>query len=134
MNEFVRTINEYKRMCRSYIKCNSCPMYDWHREMGDKCLIEVKLYPEKAYGIIERWSKENPPETMEERFFRMFPNAPRKEDDKTPKYVCPRDLGWEYNAMFCPMAENAECEIRECTDCWSRPYIETGDGDNGEID
>lgn len=127
MNEFVETMKEKRRMCLTYDKCeDGCPLYELGSgdDPEEWCVQIMEMDPERAYEIIKKWAEENPEESMLEKFFKMFPNAPRKEDGKTPKRVCPYDLGWEYDCMLELLGRNAKCERKDCADCWARPYIE----------
>ena len=55
------------------------------------------------------------PQTMEEKFFEVFPTAP-KDDEGYPK-TCPYMLGFEKYALCDKFNDN-------CKKCWDRQYKE----------
>ena len=113
MAEFVTVTREFERMCKSN-KCISCDMLVPDNAIS--CSLWVKKHPEEAEKIIMEWSAANPVETMKDRFFKMFPNAPKNKDG-TPQDICPQCLGW--------VDECADTE--KCAGCWNRPYEERSD-------
>lgn len=70
----------------------------------------IESKPKEKVATVQEWSNAHPQKTMREKFFEMFPDAP-KQSDETPG-CCPRQLGWE-----------EQCD-EECKNCWDRPYIE----------
>lgn len=105
-------VKEFTRMCKEYaddsLYCsNSCPL----NEM-EGC--EVIHITQEHINIVQKWSDENPIETLMDRFYKMFPNAPRNPQNLQPM-ACPYQLGWY---------EEDGCPEMSCEDCWNRPYIE----------
>ena len=88
-------------------------MYELIGECDDICEIT-----QEHIDIVQKWSDENPQETMTEHFFKLFPNAPKSIDGIS--CTCPTYLGW---VAHCP--KSIEQKI-SCEECWNRPYIEGG--------
>jgi hypothetical protein len=116
MAAFITVMKEYDRMCNEYNgECAGCPLGDACGDEIEVCECFTVNFPEEAEKIIMGWAAEHPVETMKDRFFKMFPNAPATEYG-IPR-GCPSHLGW---AEGC--AQNRK--INGCTDCWKRPYEE----------
>lgn len=93
--------HEFKRFCDGKTDCKSCEI---GCEAGDTLQEHIDR--------LQKWSDAHPEQTMQEKFFEMFPNAPRNNDG-TPN-LCPDDLGWAEKPNDC----------NDCVSCWSRPYTE----------
>lgn len=118
MAEFVTVMRERERMCKATRKaqgCSECELSSFKKGVGRTCYAYTADFPEEAEKIIMDWAAEHPVETMKDRFFKMFPNAPKLKDGNP--ISCPRHLGW---AESC--AKNRG--IAHCIDCWNRPYEE----------
>ena len=108
--------NEYTRMCEYYTKeasCDACPL-----RVNADCILVTEVTQE-SINIVQKWSDEHPHETMADRFFKMFPNAPTN-DYGTPK-SCPDHMGWVIGGCYIKGDK-----VMTCKDCWNRPYIEGG--------
>lgn len=68
------TIYDFVRMCRKYhyTNCQSCPM--WNERCNFRMMNDAHL--DKANEIILKWCEEHSVETKQDRFLKMFPNAP----------------------------------------------------------
>lgn len=116
MAEFVTVMKERKRMCSSFSRnCGTiCYLSSHNNGVGCLCTDYVIRYPEEAEKIIMKWAAEHPVETMKDRFFKMFPNAP-KDENGYPE-CCPHQLGW---------AKCGRCkDFETCLQYWNRPYEE----------
>ena len=103
---------ELRRMCQTYMDpddysdCGECPLWK------DKCISEIDDITQEHVDIVQKWSDEHPSETMIEKFFKMFPNAPKSLYGYPTS--CPDSLGW---------AEKPKpCGHMSCKECWNRPY------------
>lgn len=108
---------ERKRMCDSFSiqyshKCGECPLYP----IQASCVLISELI-EAQIDAVQKWSDEHPVETMADKFFEIFPKAP-KNSDGTP-IGCPKTLGWKEK---CPQ------ELQGCNKCWELPYAEVVQG------
>ena len=109
-------VAEVKRLCKTqynkYGSCSSCPMAD----LGCDVVGEIT---QEHIDVMQKWSVEHPPETRAERFFKMFPNAPKSYLSTIP-ITCVKYLGWV-----------KECELgygtENCKKCWNEPYVERGE-------
>lgn len=65
-------LKERKRMCKSYEKCEGCPL-----ERGS-CSLSSSLPDkdcERIITTVEQWSKEHPRKTRQSVFLEQYPNA-----------------------------------------------------------
>lgn len=103
-------VSEMKRMCESYgYQCHGVPACP----LANKACSQAKTITQEKIDIVQKWSDEHPQETMAEHFFKLFPNAPKKEDGSP--VLCPQTLGFKRSPI---------CNYDGCTDCWNRPYSE----------
>lgn len=105
-------IKELKRMCHYYVngKTNRCSLDCPFAQTNCTHTAEIT---QQHIDLLQKWSDEHPQETMAEHFFKLFPNAPKKEDGSP--VLCPQNLGYERSQI---------CNYDGCTDCWNRPYEE----------
>ena len=68
--EFQEFCKEYKRMCLSN-ECKDCPLNDL-AHLTDTCEVSVIAYPQRAYAIVDQWSKEHPIVTNSDKFKEVF--------------------------------------------------------------
>ena len=118
MAEFVTVIKERDRLHEAVYNggrgCKECPLSSGKNGKNSDCMYFCIRYPEEAEKIIMKWSAEHPVETMKDRFFKMFPNA-LKRNNGIPR-CCLHHLGW---------AERGRCnDFENCLQCWNRPYEE----------
>ena len=108
----VNFFDEYKRMCarENRLSCSKCPLSFIRNGTEYGCATYIRLYPNKAVEIVQKWSDEHEHWTYAEDFFEKFPNAP-EEDDGTPK------------SYWCDIYGTGKCishQHHECADCWNR--------------
>ncbi len=79
MNEKVKLIKDYARMCESKvgIDCDGCELNK--NKKYSSCKLFMMKEPEKAVEIIEEWSAEHPAKTRQSEFLKMFPNAKMRD-------------------------------------------------------
>lgn len=110
-----KTLNyvaERKRMCHNYEICGlGCPLKKYRLTCN-----QMDCITQEHIDIVQKWSDEHPLESMAERFFKMFPNAPKNKNND-PR-CCPKNLGWD---------SRPDCDLG-CAVCWNRPYREAGAG------
>ena len=76
---------------------------------------------EKSVEVVEKWLKENPPETYRSVFLKAFPDA-KFADDHAMDYdfIC-RDIVF-YGRRGCSCIKSN----MSCRECWDEPYSEKG--------
>ena len=115
MAEFVTVMKERERMCEENCKkgrkCAICKLSSRNNGKGMACANFTIEHPEESEKIIMDWAAAHPVETMKDRFFKMFPNAP-KTYSGVPR-CCVKCVGW---VEMCPNSS--------CSECWNRPYEE----------
>lgn len=57
MAEFVKVMNDYRRMCLAN-DCSTCPLVYGHS--SDACRIHLRNNPQTCEPIIEAWAKQHP--------------------------------------------------------------------------
>lgn len=116
MAEFVTVMREFDRMCVASSTVCDCAidsaMQGYRIARCEQFLVN---HPKEAEKIIMDWAAEHPVETMKDRFFKMFPDAPVTKNG-FPR-GCPSSLGWTEGC-------SKNKEIENCVDCWNRPYEE----------
>lgn len=71
----VKFFEERERMCDSFNgNCKGCEI-NKHRSSDTWCDTYVKYHPEEAVAIVEKWSKEHPRKTRQDKFLELFPDA-----------------------------------------------------------
>ena len=92
------------------VSCRECPLHG-------VCRVDTETVAAKAPEIIEaveKWSKEHPITTMEDKYKEMFGVEPRNEDGY---FVCPHYVG--FHDLIC---------AGRCTECeqnfWESEYKE----------
>lgn len=75
MNEKVKLIKDYARMCESKvgIDCDGCELNK--NKKYSSCELFMMKEPERAVEIIEKWAAEHPAKTRQSEFLKIFPNA-----------------------------------------------------------
>lgn len=102
--EAIKLISEYGRMCSFYDSdCEGCPLKVGINSFK-RCDIFLIRCPKEAVPIIEKWSKEHPKKTRQDKFLENFPDA--RKDDNGVIIICPYDIGVTNN-----------CGV-DCSDCW----------------
>lgn len=106
MFDSVRTNDEDKgdKSCRG-VACEKCPCKD----LGDCSIYDAF----EAIEIVEKWGKEHPIMTMEDKFVEVFGHKPIHE--KYENCCCPASLGYKVG-----------CGLKTCEECsknfWKSEY------------
>jgi hypothetical protein len=107
-------LKEKHRVCKTEL-CVKCKLSSNNNGAGIPCESYIAKHPEKAVAIVEKWSNENPLKTNKDKFFEMFPKAPKDNNGYPPILVC--DLGW------CgTVCSNCKYDTQTSTFCWDLPY------------
>lgn len=106
--------NKLNGACICELDCTDCPLSCSNNYIGVPCSDFETLYPEKAIGIVQKWSNEHPQKTYLSEFLKNYPNA-LLNDDGTPTF-CPYRLG--LGADDCRKDGN-------CVKCWNQPVKES---------
>lgn len=90
----VKFLEEAKRLCRGYEKCEACPVYG---DGYDDCRIDAvqDIDEEIAVNIVEKWAKEHPRKTNQDKFLEAFPETELKRGFID---ICPRAVSKEYRS------------------------------------
>lgn len=86
-------------MCKACDNCNNCPLW----VDAKSCDYLIRTAPDKANEIILKWCEEHPVKTRQDRFLKMFPNAPIRDDIIS---LCPTDVDTKQ-----------QCNNNNCTEC-----------------
>ena len=106
------TIFDYARMCESAQNCDDCPLGISHTGWEHSCNYMIRTCPDKANEIILNWCKEHPVETRQDRFLKMFPNAPKMGNGLLE--ICPRRVDTKYKVDGCS---------RPCDECYKEYWL-----------
>lgn len=110
MDEKVKILRDYARMCKSKANCRSCELF---RELGGiniNCFERILKDTEKAAEIIERWAKGNSEKTYLQDVLEKFPKIERIENG-TP-HICRKLL----------YGQGIICDSETlCSYCWNEP-------------
>lgn len=103
------TIDDYARMCKTYVDCTNCPL-NYKKTHGGACNIFMGKNPDKANEIILKWCKEHPAVTRQSEIQKIIPaitlNAGEEYVD-----ICPNEIDTDFN-------RNKLCDnYAECPDC-----------------
>ena len=119
------TVNFFKEKerltnnCR--ISCLECPLNLKYNGMDVGCSTLIRLHPEKAVEILQKWSDENPVKTRLDDFKEKYPDYQRDEDNYPT--ICVRRLG--YKQEICkndrPPLSPFEFNPEYCNECWDMP-------------
>lgn len=86
----IKFINEHKRMCASYTRCQDCPLF----KENTLCTEIPSHYPDEFAAeitkAIEDWSAAHPVTTRADIFKKIHPNAVTYEDGSM--HICPHDI------------------------------------------
>lgn len=99
-------------MCE--LDCTDCPLSFMNNGTNIECPHFETLYPEKAIGIVQKWSNEHPQKTFVTEFLKNYPHAV-VNGDGIPNSVCPYDLG---------LMNKHDCR-KTCIECWNQPVEES---------
>lgn len=110
MMDAVEFLEKCNRMCGALgDECTDkdgtlCPLLVAARKVGKGCYGYTKSHPAEAVEIVERWAKEHPRKTRQERFLEMFPHADVRGGVLE---ACPGDIDMRYTCH----------EPKCCEDC-----------------
>lgn len=68
--EFLEFMKQKERMCSTCNCAEDCPMYRGKNAIH--CNDFIRYHPKKAEKIVEKWAKENPPMTNDDKFKKVF--------------------------------------------------------------
>lgn len=103
------TIFDYARMCKG--TCNNCPLGMNNNGANVACSYLIRKNPGKANEIILNWCKEHPVVTRQDRFLKMFPNAPKLNSGILS--ICPKTFD---------VTPDINCE-RPCSKCYKDYWL-----------
>ena len=116
-NEYFEIKNRMTNRCG--ISCGECLLGYPYNHYGISCTRFEIDHPDEAIAIVEKWGKEHPTKTLMDKFFEVFPDAPRNKFGM-PEQICVRKVGYK---------SIGSCQgVLECLKCWSQPYIEPNIG------
>lgn len=101
-------LKERKRMCKSYEKCEGCPL-----KRGG-CSLSSSLPDkdcERIITTVEQWSKEHPRKTRQSVFLEQYPDA--KIDQDKVLAVCPLMISATHRNVR-GNCKNSHCTCADC--------------------
>ena len=110
----VKFIREQSRMCTTIKECENCPIYN-----TDICNIPAKDRSQESakriVALVEKWSKENPPETRQSLFIKQYP--------KVAIYngvigIRPCQIEEGYTSQYCL------CDLSRCVQCRKEYWLQ----------
>lgn len=116
MAEFVKTMEEARRLCATQENCEKCPI--WYARL-EVCRIGAAFNDDKIVdtiteGIILSWAKEHPEPvypTWKEGWKQLFPEADIR------RAFCPEVFGDKYRCDWCYDDDDND----SCDECLERP-------------
>ena len=116
----VEIMRTYSRMCdvESTKGCIYCGLSYSANGTGEPCKKFIGNSPEKAIGVIEKWSAEHPVKTRQSEFLKMFPRAPLNPMNDMTIGIDPCDVDAKYKP-------HKGCDETLCSDC-QREYWNAG--------
>lgn len=118
-------IIEKTRMCRMLAVgipvCQECPVLPKAKAHETSCTTYIKEHPHEAVRIIERWAKEHPRKTRQDKFLEAFPKVKRAVDGVI--IVCPNDIDQEFS---CPLRWG-DSSADKCPGCRKKYWLEEVD-------
>lgn len=97
------SIKDLKRMCRSRVECNDCPLF-----INEVASCNPFELPDNAEEVIDKWVAEHPVKTYAMDFFEKFPNAPK--DRNGAPMTC-----WKH-----VYGDGNDCGPGGCIECWNQ--------------
>lgn len=99
----VEFLRERKRMCKSYPRCDGCPLRE------PNCNLTTDEDYTRAIITVEQWSKKHPRKTRQSVFLEQYPEA---EIDKCGHLMlCPKRISTDCRIKY------GNCSNRVCSDC-----------------
>ena len=99
--EALEFFRERKRMCDSYMDCESCPL------VATECVVKDMTSEDTCKRIVaavEQWSKEHPRKTRQSVLLEQWPNCMISEDGVVG--MCPRNFDKMY---VCNLSSPVKC-------------------------
>lgn len=115
----IKFINERNRMCKTYTpkRCEGCPANNPNNYGGEgvACIMIDKIDAERLVPIVEKWSKENAPETRQSLFIKQYP--------KVATYhgligIRPCQMEDSYTSRYCT------CDSSQCGQCRKEYWLQ----------
>ena len=91
-------LKERKRMCKSYPRCDGCPLRE------PNCNLTTDEDYTRAIITVEQWSKEHPRKTRQSALLAQWPNCMMGDDGVVG--LCPRNVDKNY---ICDLNRSAGC-------------------------
>ena len=113
--EYLKTI---KRMCKLHKPIcwgednhTPCELRIKANAKGMSCSDYTTTFSEEAVAIVEKWAKEHPRKTRQEKFLEMFPKT--NVDANNVITICPYEtcIGYKCDLKW---GESTESKCREC--------------------
>lgn len=108
----VEFLEEQYRMCEALNShCEECGLSYTNNKTDRVCGDFIKRHPEEAVAIVEKWAKEHPRKTRQEKFLEMFPKT--HVDANNVITICPYEtcIGYKCDLKW---GESTESKCREC--------------------
>jgi hypothetical protein len=109
-------LREWRRYCGGR-RCGYCDLSE-HNECGFPA-CQVKDHPDKAVGIIQKWSDEHPQKTRLDDLLEKCPEISLNYVDKVP-YIKPYHFGYCKECAVCPLRAKSSVSL---TSCWNEPLV-----------
>lgn len=90
--EALEFLKERKRMCKSYPRCDGCPLRE------PNCNLTTDEDYTRAIITVEQWSKEHPRKTRQSVFLEQWPNC--MMDSNGAVGICPRNVEKNYGCKL----------------------------------
>ena len=88
--------------------CTECPLYSGNNGTDKACSEFIKIYPEKAVAIVEKWSAEHLKETRQSKFLEAYPDARIMKNGAL--IICPLEV--EKSKKFSCIMCCADCKAK----------------------
>lgn len=91
--------------------CEECGLSYVNNKTDHVCGDFIKRHSEEAVAIVEKWAKEHPRKTRQEKFLEMFPKT--NVDANNVITICPHEtcIGYKCDLKW---GESTEPKCREC--------------------
>ena len=107
----VKFFEERDRMCKSFGgDCTGCDIYKVTMS-NLSCNAFIFTRPREMVAIVERWAKEHPRKTRQEKFLEMFPKT--NVDANNVITICPYETCIDYKCDL-KWGDSTESKCREC--------------------
>ena len=113
--EYLKTIKRmcelHKPICWGEDNHTPCELRIKANAKGMSCSDYTTTFSEEAVAIVEKWAKEHPRKTRQEKFLEMFPKT--NVDANNVITICPHEtcIGYKCDLKW---GESTESKCREC--------------------